>query len=329
MVAEPDIAAGFSKTMERLGVDRGDPIAVAVSGGADSMALAHLLGQWSAGELHILTVDHGLRVEARDEARLVARFAKSIGAKYKKFKWMNRKSDKSIQENARAARYQMMADYCLLKSIPYLLTAHHADDQTETVLFRLAKGSGLDGLRGIEEKSAYDRNVNLLRPLLHVTHEDCVALCRREDVAWAEDPSNQSEKYMRGRMRASRAVLEREGLTAERVEQLTRRIDRALNFIEYAVDEYQKKLILISESNRIVFKWSEFGAAPDEVIVRLLQRTIARLGASTAYGPRLEDVERLAARMTDGNTFRGATLGKVKISVSRRRDELVFAPEDQ
>jgi len=326
-VANPVSAADFSNTMERLGVNQGDNLAVAVSGGADSMALAHLVGQWSKGTIHNLTVDHGLRPEAADEVRLVERFARSINAKCKKFKWLGDKSQNSIQESAREARYKMMAEYCRKQKLRYLLTAHHADDQMETILFRLAKGSGLDGLRGIAEKSAYDKNLNLLRPLLHVTHEECVATCGAAQIEWAEDPSNQSAKYMRGRMRASKAALVEEGLTAGRIGTLSRRIDRVLSFVEQVVEEQEKNLTVTKESKRIVFSLSGFLTSPEEVMVRLLQRAIISIGTSKTYGPRLEDVERLAGRMAGSDSFRGATLGGVKISSSRRRNELVFEPE--
>lgn len=326
-MANPVSAADFSKTMERLGVNQGDNLAVAVSGGADSMALAHLVGQWSQGTIHILTVDHGLRPEAADEVRLVECFAKSIHAKCKKFKWLGNNLQNSIQENAREARYQMMAEYCHKHKLGYLLTAHHADDQMETILFRMAKGSGLDGLRGIAERSVYDKSLNLLRPLLHVTHEECIATCKAAKIEWAEDPSNQSLKYMRGRMRASKAALAEEGMTSERIGTLSRRIERALKVIDQYTDEQEKNLIQKAESKRIVFELSGFLTAPEEVIVRLLQKTIVAIGPPKTYGPRLEDVERLAGRMAGSNTFRGATLGGVKISASRRRNELVFEPE--
>lgn len=313
--------------MERLGVNQGDNLAVAVSGGADSMALAHLVGRWSKGTIHILTVDHGLRPEAADEVRLVERFAKTIKAKCKKFKWLDNNSQNSIQENARDARYQMMAEYCHKQKLAYLLTAHHADDQMETILFRLAKGSGLDGLRGISEKSVYSKSMNLLRPLLHVTHEQCVETCKAAQIEWAEDPSNQSLKYMRGRMRASKAALAEEGMTAERIGTLSRRIERALKVIEQYTEEQEKNLTVTKQSKRIVFELSGFLIAPEEVIIRLLQKTIVAIGPSKTYGPRLEDVERLAGRMVGSRSFRGATLGGVKISASRRRNELVFEPE--
>ena len=308
----------FKKTMADLGLPEMDKspvpqIAIAVSGGADSLALAHLMHQWAGNDscLHILTVDHGLRKESADEVKMVERFAKSIGIKCKKFKWVGEKSDKSIQENARAARYEMMAQYCRKNKIGYLALAHHADDQFETFLFRLAKGSGPDGLACMRKVQPYNAHLTLLRPLLDYTHEQLIDVCRTEKIEWAEDPSNASEKYMRGRMRGSKEVLEREGLTPKRISALIDRLQKNKAMVDELIVEKAIALTVSEDKDQIDMMWPDLSECHEEVIARLIQRIICRLHPEKDFPARLEDIERLAQRIKAGESFKGATLGGV------------------
>jgi len=317
----------FAAVMAVLKISKSIPMAVAVSGGADSMALAHLLHRWGAKDLHILTVDHGLRPEAGDEVALVARFAKSIDAKCKRFKWLKEKPKKSIQEAARRARYDMMAEYCRKHKINHLFLAHHADDQMETFLFRLAKGSGPQGLVCMKPLQTYDGALTLVRPLLSFIHDELIETCKAAKIEWMEDPSNLSSKYMRGRMRGSREVLEREGLTAKRIDSLIGRLERSQSFIDQQIEKESESIIVKMETERIEYAFSALRDAHPEVIVRLLQNAIAHLRPEKDYPARLEDIERLAIRIHGNPDFRGATLGGVKLVVSRKNDRIALSPE--
>ncbi|OIN86283.1 MAG: tRNA lysidine(34) synthetase TilS [Alphaproteobacteria bacterium CG1_02_46_17] len=314
----------FIQFMNSIGLPdlKQDAVAVAVSGGADSLALAHLLNGWGEfKELHILSVDHGLRAESVDEVKLVRKFAKKIGAKFKSFKWLGDKPERSIQEAARVARYDLMEHYCASKKIGYLFLAHHGDDQVETFLFRLAKGSGLDGLGAMKPLQSYNDRLQLVRPLLAVGHDNLIATCERAGIEWAEDPSNNSVKYMRGRMRGSRDALENEGLTIKRVGQIATRLDRARSFIDQYTEKKEEIIVSIKETNRIEIILSELRTEHSEVIIRIIRNSIRRLVPHTPYPPRLEDMERLADRIARPD-FRGATLGGVKFVV-RKRDDLL------
>ncbi len=304
-----------------------ESVAVAVSGGADSMALAYLLHGWGRyKELYILSVDHGLRAESADEIRLVRKFAKTIGVKFKSFQWLDVKPEKAIQEAARVARYEMMAQFCRTKKIRYLFLAHHGDDQVETFLFRLAKGSGLDGLVAMKPLQVYDDRLQLVRPLLTVGHEDLVATCQIAKIDWAEDPSNHSPKYMRGRMRGSKDVLENEGLSIKRVGQISTRLDRARSFIDQYVENKEKSIVDYKDTKRIEIIFSALKGEHLEVVIRMIRNAIGHLVPNTAYPPRLEDIERLAGRVVQPD-FRGATLGGVKFSVKKREDRLELVLE--
>jgi len=148
-------------------------VALAVSGGPDSVALMRLVARWRAGpakgpQLGVLTVDHQLRPGSREEAQYVGQIAAGLGLPHAILTWEHEQmSTAGLQERARAARYDLMATYCHANDIPALVTAHHLDDQAETFLMRLKRGSGLDGLAAIPERGAW-AGITVLRPLLDV-----------------------------------------------------------------------------------------------------------------------------------------------------------------
>ena len=155
----------FKQMMDSFEIPSKEPIAVAVSGGADSLCLAWFLTQW-AGKKHpvfILTVNHGLRPEANKEVQLVKSYAQKWKVDFQELKWKGKKPSQALEEKAREARYQLMTDFCLAHHISYLFLAHHANDQVETVLSRFAHGSGLTGLCGMSKCS-------LQRGLFYVVH---------------------------------------------------------------------------------------------------------------------------------------------------------------
>ncbi len=177
-------------------------LAVAVSGGPDSMALLWLAAQAFHGRLHALTVDHGLRPESADEAAMVAAQAARLGVPHVTLAWVGRKPRTGRPAAARTARYRLLRDWCFSNRVPFLLTAHHADDQAETLLMRLARASGPPGLAGIRAARSLGRGVTLLRPLLARRKADLVALCAAHDLRTADDPTNRDPAYARTRARA-------------------------------------------------------------------------------------------------------------------------------
>lgn len=181
----------------------GAAIAVAVSGGADSMALLHLLHDWArmrALTLHALTVDHRLRPESALEAEQVARWCATMGIAHYTLAWEHGPLSGGIQNKAREARYALMGAWCRAHGVRDLFTAHHADDQQETFLLRLLAQSGPEGLGGIRPLSRRD-GINLHRPLLHLPKERLLAYLRAGGHEWLEDPSNDSHDYTRNRLR--------------------------------------------------------------------------------------------------------------------------------
>src|SRR5262245_20969868 len=176
--------------------------ALAVSGGPDSVALMLLAARWREAredgpKLSVLTVDHGLRPGASAEADEVGRMAASLGLPHAILTWKKAEfPPASLQARARTARYNLMAAYCHAHGIPALVTAHTQNDQAETFLMRLERGSGLDGLAAIPEKGAW-AGIRILRPLLDVSKARLVATLEASGVAFVSDPSNADRRFDR------------------------------------------------------------------------------------------------------------------------------------
>ncbi len=204
----------FERLMQPLGPFEEQPhLAVAVSGGGDSMALTLLADAWAqrrGGAIAALTVDHGLRREAAGEARQVGLWLSSKGIAHRTLRWRGTKPSSGIQAAAREARYERLAQWCRRQGILHLLTAHHGDDQAETILLRQEMGSGAAGLSGIAAVRALP-GVRLLRPLLDRRRIELAATLAAMDQSWLEDPSNQEGRF--ARVRARRALTRRDGET--------------------------------------------------------------------------------------------------------------------
>lgn len=168
-----------------------------MSGGPDSLALLLLSHAAYRGRVIALTVDHGLRATSAGEAAMVAHVCATRGVPHATLTWSGDKPAANLQAAARAARYALMRDHCAARGINWLLTAHHADDQAETLLLRLARGSGAGGLSGIRARRDLGEGVTLLRPLLGVRRADLRAVVDAAGLAPVDDPANRSPAYDR------------------------------------------------------------------------------------------------------------------------------------
>ncbi|MGH7125080.1 MAG: tRNA lysidine(34) synthetase TilS, partial [Stellaceae bacterium] len=227
----------FAARLDRLSpFERTPRLAVAVSGGADSMALALLADVWArrrSGTIVALTVDHGLRPESAAEARQVGAWLAARGIQHETLIWEGPHPASDIQAEARAARYALLDGWCAARGFLHLLTAHHREDQAETFWLRLARGSGLDGLAGISAVTER-AHCRVLRPLLRVAPERLRERLQREGQTWIEDPSNRNPDFARVRVREGRTLLAAEGLSAERIEETLRHLGRARHALEAA-----------------------------------------------------------------------------------------------
>lgn len=179
-----------------------DTLAVAVSGGADSLALLWLAHEAYGSRVHVLTVDHGLRPGSASDAEHVAQYAAQLNLPHATLTWTGSKPTTNIQAAAREARYILMADWCAAHGVRWLLTAHHADDQAETLLLRLARGSGSAGLAGIRRRRDLGNGVTLLRPLLDWRRRELAEVVAAAGWTAVDDPANRATRFDRTQARA-------------------------------------------------------------------------------------------------------------------------------
>lgn len=297
----------------------GQRVAVGVSGGADSLALALLLAQWQrqeAGrEVHVLTVDHGLRAEAAHEAEQVQQWMRAAGLSHKTLVWEGEKPQGAIQAAARSARYDLMAHYCLEHNIRDLLVAHHGDDQAETFLMRLQRGSGVDGLAAMAPSTpltARGAEMRLLRPLLSVPRARLVRFMEVAEHPWIEDPSNTDEQYLRVQVRQALDVLEGLGLGRERLVTTARHMARARGALESAVAQFLAQFCVRHKWGAVRVELAPFRALPDEISLRVLARLFQAV-AGAFYAPRFAKLEALWKDLDEGTIEGARTLGGVQL----------------
>ena len=283
-------AARFFSGLENL-----PAVVLAVSGGPDSTALLILAARWRAArkrgpKLLAVTVDHGLRPEAAKEARAVARLARQYAIPHRTLRWTGQKPHAGLQEAARLARYRLLVAYTQKVGAAVILTAHTRDDQAETVLMRLLRGSGLTGLAGMgrdvepvrqkaEERVRRGASpVRLIRPFLDVPKARLVATLDHAGITYASDPSNADPRFTRVRLRSVMRQLEGEGLSAPRLALLARRLGRASQALDAAVDDAEFVLTIARSATRQTVATVGFLALPAEIGLRLAARLIGRIG---------------------------------------------------
>jgi len=271
-------------------------IAVAVSGGPDSMALLSLLCALSSKhpgiKIHALTFDHGLRTESGVEAEQVGAWIESWpNVEHHILNWHGDKPDTGIMEQARDARYTAMAAWCHAHNIKTLWLGHHQTDQAETFLFRLAKGSGLDGLGGMMEYQpcSVDPSIMLVRPMLQMAKGDIVAFCQNHTIPHVIDPSNINMKYARARLRHALPALEAEGLSESRLAATARRLDRARIALDHYADQIIASAATIQTAHSTI-ALDALNTAPEEIRIRVIRRVLDQMGPG-GYGPRLDRLE--------------------------------------
>jgi tRNA(Ile)-lysidine synthase len=298
------------------GLARYSKLALAVSGGPDSLALMYLAAEWRSAhgqrpELHVLTVDHRLRAGSRDEALMVARLATALGLPHAILTWEGPSEVRtSLQARAREARYDLMTAYCHAHDIPALLTAHTLDDQAETFLMRLKRGSGLDGLAAIPLTGAWS-GIALERPLLDVPKARLIATLEARGIGFASDPSNSDLRFERARVRGSASALAALGLTPEALALSARRLRRAREALDHAASSFLAASSEASAAGYALLDQDAFLAAPQEIALRTLSRLIAAVGGGEEP-LRLAKLEALLASLA-ANPGKTHTLGRCRI----------------
>ncbi len=270
---------------------------LAVSGGPDSIALMWLAARWRRGlargpRLLAVTVDHGLRAEAAAEAREVKRLARTLELEHRTLRWTGVKPEAGLPAAARAARYRLLAKAARQSGATHILTAHTRDDQAETLLMRMLRGSGIAGLSAMARQSERD-GVWLARPFLDVSKAQLIATLEKAKVGFADDPTNRDPHFTRPRLRALMPALAAEGGSPGNLARLAARLARANTAVEVLTDGAERYLALkdrdaprSSDPSPAPFDAKAFAAMPEEIRLRLLKRAIDRFGHEGPCGTR-------------------------------------------
>lgn len=279
-------------------VSRQARLGVAVSGGPDSLALLLLAAAARPGQVEAATIDHGLRQESRDEAQMVAQVCERLDVRHAILtaRWSER-PETAIQERARKERYLLLGYWAEERGLDALVTAHHAEDQAETVMMRLARGAGIRGLAGIRPRSVSPgAHVRLVRPLLGWRRSELDQVCIAAGVSPVADPSNKDERFERVRVRRSLAALD--WLDAGAVAQSATILADADAALDWAMREEWDRSVH-EKRGSIIYRLSD---VPAEIVRRIVARAIRRLATEGDREPRGPELTRLVAALSAGET---------------------------
>jgi tRNA(Ile)-lysidine synthase len=276
----PPISALTTQTINALfaPLEYAQGILLAVSGGPDSTALLLMAAHWARAvgrpKLHAATVDHGMREGSQAEALAVAALCARLGITHHPLDWQGEKPRSRIQELARDSRYALLMRCANANGMDFLVTAHHADDQAETILFRLLRGSGIAGLAGMTKLTTRD-NIVLARPLLDLRKQDLIAYCLANGESFSIDPSNEDPRFARTKLRKLIEALEVEGLGVNEFARLARRASLMEEAVKRKTDVARSQLIWAAGGvcdARVLLK------EPTEIAQRLLSERIGEVG---------------------------------------------------
>ena len=268
-----------------------DKLGIAISGGGDSTALLYLLVAWARAQgvrLFAATVDHGLREGSAAEAASVAKLCAGLGIQHQTLRWSGWNGSGNLQDQARRARQHLLTHWAMQHELPVVALGHTMDDQAETLLMRLARGSGVDGLAAIQ--ASHKRGgIRWIRPLLDTSREDLRVVLRALDATWLEDPSNQDERFDRVRIRKAMTALE---LSPNGLAETAARMQTARVFLEQETQKAARKLATVTVAGDVEINRDGLFELADELRFRLLAHSL-RFVASAPYRPRLAALHNL------------------------------------
>ena len=316
--------------MEEFAAGGAWPGAIAVSGGGDSIALMHLLARWAkkTGKTAplVLVVDHGLRPEAAKEARTVVKAARALGLEAVALRWKEAPA-KGIEAAAREARYRLMGETLRRRKLAMLYVGHTEDDQAETFLLRLARGSGIDGLAGMRALAPWPQpgfaGLAVARPLLGFSRAQLRAWAKARKLAWLEDPMNEDPRFDRVKMRRLAPALAEVGLTPARIALAAAHLASGRDLLVGLALALEQMVSRPAEGG-VLLDQEALGDAPRELGLRVLAALLQAVSGAP-YRPRFEALERLFDRLVTGTLGGGATLSGCRIGPAPAK-ERIFGP---
>ncbi|MBQ2844915.1 MAG: tRNA lysidine(34) synthetase TilS [Alphaproteobacteria bacterium] len=293
------------------------PMAVAVSGGVDSVCLLYWLAQLDLKPT-VLHVNHCLRDAAQAEAEYVQDTCIKLGLPCKVFHWTDDKPTTGLEAAARNARYKMMTDWCHENNIDTLLVAHQADDQIETFLMNLARGSGVVGLSAMQQIS-YRDGIRIVRPLLNVFRSELIEYCDQNGIKYFSDEMNYDDKYTRVKIRQNRHLLsEKLGISDNRILLAIKNLARARDALDTGIETKIKSILY---DGYALFPDSFLFDEPTDIGLKLLGTLIKTIGGDN-YQPRLNSLNNALSKLRSECKF---TLGHC--TIRRFKNQILIVPE--
>ena len=296
---------------------RGAKMAVGVSGGIDSMCLLYWLHEVGA-DIVCLHVNHRLRAEADTETEYVASVCKKLNIPYHAFYWEDEKPENGLEAAAREARYKMMTDFCHENGIEYLLTAHQSDDQIETFLMNLSRGSGLYGLSAMLPQSKRN-GITILRPLLEVSRAELKKYCDDNNIKYFIDSMNSDDHYKRVKIRQNRHLLDDKlDISDTRILLAIQNLARTREWMDKYISN---RIEMVTRSWGAMFAASFLFDEEEEIRLKFMGMLIQRIGGND-YPVRLNSLQKALCNLQTDCKF---TLGHC--TIRRLNDRILIVPE--
>lgn len=297
-------------------------IGVAVSGGGDSVALLCLLADFARGqkmEVHAVSIDHGLREAAADEVRAVTELCGRLGVPHHVEYWRTWDGQGNLMAEARNARYTLLADWGLANGIETIALGHTANDQAETFMMRLARGSGVDGLSAMLPRRIND-GITWLRPLLRSERRELRYYLQERGENWVEDPTNEDRDFERIRMRDALRLLEPLGFTTDTLIDVAHNMSKAREALDWQTFLAARDVSRVS-FGAVAIELKRFRTLPDEICRRMLLRALSWL-SDQDYPPRRAALSNAMSAVREGRT---CTLEGCQIS---REDDILWVARE-
>lgn len=292
-------------------------LAVAVSGGVDSVCLLHWAVK-SGLNVTALHVNHGLRDAADVETQYVVDLCKKLQIPYQVFYWTDDKPATGLEAAARDARYKFMTDWCLENNIDAIMIAHQADDQIETFLMNLSRGSGVSGLSAMQPES-YRNGVKIVRPLLGIFRSELIKYCDENNIKYFDDEMNEDESYTRVKIRKNRHLLsDRLGISDNRILLAIENLSRARDALDSNIDSLVQSVLY---DDYALFSDSFLFDLPPDIGLKFIGVLIQTIGGNN-YQPRLNSLVFALSKLKSDCKF---TLGHC--TLRRFKNQILIVPE--
>ena len=303
-----DLSKIFSNFKSKLNSTNKKKFVVAVSGGPDSLALAALSKAYThcfKSKFYYVLINHNIRRNSLQEAKKVKHLLKKKQINLKIIS-NKKKIEKNIQGEARDIRYKLLKNFCLKNDIRSLITAHNLEDQVETFLIRLSRGSGLRGLSAMRPKSKINSKINLYRPLLDTKKEFLIKISKKTFGNFIKDPSNKNLKYLRTKVRSLKKPLEKSGVEYDQISKSIRNLSESRDSLDnFLKKEFSK--IIKKKNNEIFINLKKFKDHNNEIKMAIINASIKKL-KKNYYDTRAKKVTNLI-RTINKKGFKKSTLG--------------------